>query len=37
MDKIESVEELDVFKRAHQVTLRVYEKDLLNFWKISGR
>jgi four helix bundle protein len=25
MDKIESVEELDVFKKAHQVTLRIYE------------
>ena len=25
MDKIESVEELDVFKRSHQVTLRIYE------------
>jgi four helix bundle protein len=25
MAKIESVEELDVFKRAHQVTLKIYE------------
>ena len=25
MAKIDSVEELDVFKRAHQVTLRIYE------------
>ena len=25
MAKIESVEELDVFKRAHQATLRIYE------------
>jgi hypothetical protein len=25
MDKIESVEELNVFKKAHQVTLKIYK------------